>query len=95
MKSDIFWKMVLVWILLTLPKVALSQETYTFDRMWPVLPQPWYLSGAQDVATDNEDNLYVAEIGNNRVTKFTRDGEFITKWGRLGKGTESSGLQVV
>jgi hypothetical protein len=31
-------------------------------------------------------NVYVAETGNNRVQKFTSDGQFITMWGSFGAG---------
>ncbi|MGB8164256.1 MAG: hypothetical protein WCF14_04520, partial [Nitrososphaeraceae archaeon] len=29
---------------------------------------------------------YVSDIGNNRVQKFTADGQFVTKWGSSGSG---------
>jgi sugar lactone lactonase YvrE len=28
--------------------------------------------------------VYVSDIGNNRIQKFSSDGTFITKWGSLG-----------
>jgi len=31
-------------------------------------------------------NIYVADEGNNRIQKFTSDGQFLTKWGEFGTG---------
>ena len=36
------------------------------------------------LALDDEDNLYVADSGNNRVQRFSGDGEFLTAWGSEG-----------
>jgi tripartite motif-containing protein 71 len=33
------------------------------------------------MAIDSSGNVYVAELGNSRISKFTADGKFITKWG--------------
>ena len=30
---------------------------------------------------DSSGFIYVSDIGNNRVQKFTADGQFVTKWG--------------
>ena len=35
---------------------------------------------------DSEGNIYVSDINNHRVQKFTGDGKFITKWGSEGSG---------
>jgi DNA-binding beta-propeller fold protein YncE len=34
------------------------------------------------------DNVYVVEIGNHRVQKFTSDGVFLTKWGQVGNNPD-------
>jgi DNA-binding beta-propeller fold protein YncE len=36
------------------------------------------------VATDSEDNVYVADTGNARIQKFDSSGAFITRWGEWG-----------
>ena len=47
---------------------------------------PYYL------AVDSKDNVYVVDRGNNRIQKFSPDGEFILKWGRNGgDGTPGNG----
>jgi hypothetical protein len=38
------------------------------------------------VAVDSSGNVFVAEYGNNRIQKFTNQGDFIRKWGMLGTG---------
>src|SRR5689334_18812548 len=41
-----------------------------------------------DVAWDRAGNIYVADGfgGNNRIAKFTRDGNFVKTWGQTGSG---------
>ena len=43
--------------------------------MWPT-----------SVALDSESNVYVADEWLNRISSFTKDGEWIGKWGTLGDG---------
>jgi len=38
------------------------------------------------VATDHEGNVYVADLGNNRIQKFTNSGAYLTQWGSSGIG---------
>jgi len=39
------------------------------------------------IAVDSENFVYVADPENQRIQKFTADGEFILSWGKLGKNT--------
>ena len=64
---------------------ASSEETYKFERMWPTLQQPWYF-GPGTLAIDTAGFVYVADKLNDRILKFTLDGQFITKWGSKGSG---------
>ncbi|MEE2601194.1 MAG: HYR domain-containing protein [Thermoproteota archaeon] len=41
----------------------------------------------QQLASDNEGNIYVADSGNARIQKFTSDGQFLVSWGV--KGSEN------
>jgi DNA-binding beta-propeller fold protein YncE len=43
------------------------------------------------LALDRDGNVYVAEIGNDRVQVFDRDGKFLTAWGRKGSGNGEFG----
>lgn len=45
-----------------------------------------FLNGAGGVAVDSSGNVYVTDLGNNRVEKFTSGGSFITSWGSSGTG---------
>ena len=38
------------------------------------------------IALDGEGNVFVSDWGNNRVQKFTADGEFIMEFGEAGDG---------
>ena len=38
------------------------------------------------IETDSNNNVYVAESGGNRVSKFTSAGQLISTWGSSGSG---------
>ena len=63
-----------------------GEVTYKFDKLWPILPQPWYFNSPSDIAIDNNGNVYVVDTGNHRIQKFTSDGNFVLKWGSNGTG---------
>ena len=50
------------------------------------------------LCVDKEGNLYVSDFDNNRLEKFSGDGEFIAKWGTSGNGdgefNKPSGLAI-
>ena len=68
------------------PKSTLGAEEYVFERMWPVLDQPWYFYYPKFIATNAAGNVYVADSWNHRIRKFTASGAFISQWGRKGTG---------
>jgi DNA-binding beta-propeller fold protein YncE len=37
-------------------------------------------------AVDASGNVYVVDLGNSRIQKFSRDGAYVTQWGTWGKG---------
>ena len=80
------------------PSLAAADETYRFERLWPVLPQPWYFNHPEGVAIDHNGNIYVTDTGNNRIQKFNADGFLITTWGTEGTGNSQfknpSGIAV-
>lgn len=62
------------------PSIGISGETYRFQKMFPVYEQPWYFVKPSGLATDNEDFVYIADSDNDRIQKFTADGQFISQW---------------
>jgi len=44
-----------------------------------------FLSGSTGgIAIDEQGCVYVADVANNRIQKFTNTGQFVTQWGRQG-----------
>ena len=41
----------------------------------------------QQIAVDDERNIYVADTGNSIIQKFTFDGQFLSSWGIEGDGS--------
>ena len=65
---------------------SVEQVLYRFHRVWPVLKQPWYFNNPAGIACDNKGYVYISDTGNKRIQKFTKDGIFVTKWGKEGGG---------
>ena len=38
------------------------------------------------ICVDAEDNIYVADWRNDRIQKFTKDGKYVTSYGKTGSG---------
>ena len=45
---------------------------------------PGQFNHPQQIAVDDERNIYVADTNNSRIQKFTSDGEFLSSWGTYG-----------
>ena len=50
------------------------------------LNTPGKFSFPQNIALDELGNVYVTDLGNKRVQKFTNDGTFLKTWGSSGTG---------
>jgi DNA-binding beta-propeller fold protein YncE len=49
------------------------------------------LKAPAGIGIDKDGNVYVAEIGNDRVQVFDKDGNPLTMWGKKGSGTGEFG----
>jgi tripartite motif-containing protein 71 len=79
-----FWRKIQVLLILIFNcfiREAKSEETYQLVTTWGTHGsgngQFDYIGG---VAVDTAGHVYVAEINNNRIQKFTTSGTFISKW---------------
>ena len=61
-----------------------AEENYRFQAMWPALKQPWYFYHPTGIAVDEEGYVYIANMDNDFVSKFTSNGEFVSRWGKQG-----------
>ncbi|MDV4343621.1 tandem-95 repeat protein [Methanoculleus sp. YWC-01] len=82
-KSAIAGVLLLLIAVLAVPVAA--AEEYVFVAKWGSygtgdgqFDQPW------GVAVDSADNVYVAELINDRIQKFDSSGNFLTMWGSSG-----------
>ncbi len=65
--------------------VLAEVETYNFVVKWGTLgSNNGQFNYPCDVAVDNNGYVYVLDVGNNRVQKFTNNGTFIMQWGSYG-----------
>lgn len=49
------------------------------------IAQPGHFSHPQFVAVGDDGSIYVSDLGNKRVQKFSSNGDYITEWGQSGK----------
>ncbi|MSQ14652.1 MAG: hypothetical protein EXR50_02145 [Dehalococcoidia bacterium] len=68
--------------------------TYRFVRKWGSQGGgDGQFNNPAHIAVDRARNvLYVADVNNHRIQKFTTGGTFLTKWGGLSDGPNSNGL---
>ena len=71
-----------------------DSEFYEFERLLPVLPQPWYFSSLSSISVDNKGNLYTATPTSSSIFVFNSDGNFITRWGSKGRQDGQFNLPV-
>jgi DNA-binding beta-propeller fold protein YncE len=68
------------WRSNTVSVIESSQGSSSHSRFGSHGTGDGQLSNFADIALDNTGNVYAADSGNHRIQKFTKDGEFITKW---------------
>lgn len=61
-------------------------EDYSFERFFPALQQPWYFSQVGDINAAPDGTVYLSDVEQGKVLRFSSDGLLITQWGQLGAG---------
>jgi uncharacterized repeat protein (TIGR03803 family) len=71
------------WLALVTPLRADNPPTYLFEIDASAVPGGFE---PNQLAVDSSNNLYVTDILNNRVIKFSSNGRYLTQWGSVGGG---------
>ena len=72
---------------ITTVDAALAGYKYEFVTKWGSQGSgDGQLAGLFGMAADSNGYIYVSENVNNRIQKFTSNGNYVTKWGRGGNG---------
>ncbi|RNJ74669.1 MAG: 6-bladed beta-propeller [Nitrosopumilus sp. D6] len=68
---------------------ASGKEYYKAIGEWGSfgINEPEHFSHPQYVAVDEDGSIYVSDLGNKRIQKFSDFGQYITEWGSSGKGS--------
>lgn len=66
---------------------ALAEDPPPFLLEWGTSGSgPGEFDRPMGIATDGAGNVYVGDLGNHRIQKFTAGGTFLTEWGGAGTG---------
>ena len=49
------------------------------------ITEPGHFSHPQFIAVGDDGSLYISDLGNKRVQKFSSHGQYVTEWGQSGK----------
>ena len=61
MAKGVLKTLFILMFVLPFPFIAFSEEIYEYERMWPVIEQPWYFNRPNSVAVDNNGYVYVVD----------------------------------
>jgi len=56
---------------------------FQYRGMWPQL-QAWYFNRPSSLVADKNGNVFIVDAGNNRIQKFSINGDFVLAWGSTG-----------
>lgn len=76
-----------VLLLSTSPSLAFAAEPAFQDAWGSAGKGNGQFRNAAGIALDDEGNIYVTDVNNSRVQKFSPDGVFLTSWGTAGTGS--------
>ena len=65
---------------------AFASDGHRHISLWGTfgVTDPGQFNLPQQIAVDDERNIYVTDTGNSRIQKFTNGGEFLSSWGTYG-----------
>ncbi|MBP7766952.1 hypothetical protein KA068_00330 [Candidatus Saccharibacteria bacterium] len=64
-----------------------TQSSYATNFVWGSSGSgPSQFGGVTGGARDSSGNIYVVDIGNSKIKKFSSSGVFVTQWGSAGSG---------
>ena len=70
----------------TISSQAFASEGHRYILEWGSFGviDPGQFNLPQQIAVDDERNIYVADTGNSKIQKLTGNGEFLSSWGTNG-----------
>jgi streptogramin lyase len=67
---------------------AAAERTLTFSKEWGARgSEPGQLKSPWGIAVDSKGDIWVSDLGNNRIEEFSPEGTFLAKIGELGSGS--------
>jgi sugar lactone lactonase YvrE len=78
----------------SLSVLAKTEEVYRFERLWPVLQQPWYFDEIWDIAVSQQGYVYVVDVNHNQVQKLTLNGHLISYFGAFNDGLKPTQIAI-
>jgi len=84
-----------VGLLVNVPATTATPDSdYVFLLQWGDQAPAGQFNRPMGIAVDAEGYVYVADMENARIQKFTSEGAFVTAWGSLGNGEGEFGDPV-
>ena len=71
----------------TFIQISFGSQYYDYISEWGSfgISEPGHFSHPQFIAVSDDGTIYVSDLGNKRVQKFSDTGEFISEWGKSGR----------
>ena len=81
------WLVASLGVAVLLPGSAAAAELTVVSQWGGITGKgPGQFANPDDLAVDAGGNVYIPDGSNNRIQKFTADGEYLTEFGTLGTG---------